>query len=213
MASACGCGGQCAPAAGTDRMRQRKEKQSSLVAVGALLSGARVTAAKRARLGVDPAVWRRAVGAKIDENTGVGELRRGVLEVRVASAAWAQELSFHVPMILRRLRDARVAVESLRFRVDASWKTSTPKAKVTAPLRPPIPLPEPIAARLQQVDDAGLRSAIAEAISHWLAFTETTSPQRAAPALRPAAPKSDPPDRTPGPRRAKAPHKNGAGRG
>lgn len=194
-------------------MRHRKEKNSSLVALGALLSDARVTAAKRARIGVDPTVWRSAVGGKIDENTRVGELRQGVLEVRVASAAWAQELSFHVPVILKRLRAARVPVDSLRFRVEAGWHRTTQKAQAAASARPPMPLPEPIAARLEQVDDAALRSAIAEAISHWLAFAEPTSQLPGAPALRPAAPRSDPPDQNQGPPLAVAPRKNEAGRG
>lgn len=179
------------------------------VALGALLSSTRLTAAKRARLGIDPALWRQVVGRKIDEHTQVGQLQRGVLEVRVASPVWAQELSFHAAMIVKRLTEAGVRVQSLRFRVAGPLEQTSPR-KPARQLRPPVPLPPDIAERLSEVDDEELRTAIAEAVSHWLAFEGTTSLPPIAPTPRPAEPRSDPQAESRAPRRAAPPRKSGA---
>ncbi len=191
--------------------RYQRGKRRTLVALGSLLSNTRVTAARRARLGVDPTVWRQVVGGKIDQNTRVGQLRRGVLEVRVASAGWAQELTFHSPMIVKRLREAGLRVDSLRFRVEGALDSAESVAKPAAAAREPVPLPQEIAARLEDVDDGELRSAIAEAASHWLAFEGATSPRPDARGPRPAAPESGRPARSPEQSRAATPRKSGAG--
>ncbi len=195
-----------------ERAQHQRGRRRSLVALGTLLSNTRVTAARRARLGVDPTVWRQVVGGKIDQNTRVGQLKRGVLEVRVGSAAWAQELTFHGPMIVKRLREAGLQVDSLRFRVDAALDVAESMTKPAAAAREPVPLPQEIAVRLEDVDDAELRSAIAEAASHWLAFEGATSPRPGARGPRPAALESGRPVRSQGQSRAATPRKSGVGR-
>ena len=48
--------------------------------------------------------WDEIVGRDIALRTRPESLRNGLLRVRVADSVWAQELSFHKPVIMKRLR-------------------------------------------------------------------------------------------------------------
>src|SRR5262245_31810770 len=66
--------------------------------------------------------WAEAVGAEFAPHTRVGGLKRGVLEVEVASPVLLQELAhFHKRRVLERLRGLLpgVTVADLRFRSGA----------------------------------------------------------------------------------------------
>ena len=65
------------------------------------------------------AAWRAAVGDKLAAHTRPGNIRRGVLEVLVASSAIVQELSFLKAKVVKQL--AQLApdqkIRDVRFRV------------------------------------------------------------------------------------------------
>ncbi|HEX6963387.1 MAG TPA: DUF721 domain-containing protein [Lacipirellula sp.] len=63
--------------------------------------------------------WREAAGEAFAAVTEVGQLRRGVLEVTVASSLVMQELTFEKERILDHLQTARpdAGIKQLRFRV------------------------------------------------------------------------------------------------
>lgn len=173
---------------------QRATLRREPALVGALLEGARVVTSGRAGRAVEPEVWHAAVGARIASRTTPGRLQRGTLEVRVASAVWAQELSFLKDDLVTRLRAAGIKVTALSFRVQAPARGPTP---AVAARRPPAPLPADMQQRLKQVDDPELRRVIAEAAGHALANERPPiSPRPSAPAPRSAAPRSDPSGQT-----------------
>ena len=63
--------------------------------------------------------WREAAGPLAAEHTGVGALRRGVLEVIVANSTLMQELTFQKPTLLEALTETLPSegIEDLRFRL------------------------------------------------------------------------------------------------
>lgn len=133
--------------------------------IGALLE----PVARRAAPGrVPPDVWERVVGERIAQRASAHALRGRTLVVHVANAAWAQELTFLAPTILRKLGAERVDVAELRFRVG---EVTPPRraARVQPGPVEPAPLPAPLARRLANVHDAELRDAIAAAAGHWRA--------------------------------------------
>ncbi len=64
------------------------------------------------------AAWREAVGESLAAHTQIGGLRRGVLEVQVAHAVLAQELTYQKPAILARLAETwpDEAIRDLKLR-------------------------------------------------------------------------------------------------
>lgn len=160
--------------------------------LGSLLEDARDATAQASGLAVDRERWRRAVGARIASRAEPGRLRGSVLTVYVASAAWAQELSFLTNDILERVVKLGVPAKSLRFlvRPELSLKAASPKK---AGPQKRAPLPEELRQTLESVDDPELRSTIAIAAALSLARSEArpTPPPR-----NPAARKRRaPPDR------------------
>ncbi len=65
------------------------------------------------------AAWREAVGPVLAEHSRIGPLRRGTLEIVVASAVLAQELTYQKDTIIERLSRLLPdeAVSQLKFRV------------------------------------------------------------------------------------------------
>ena len=63
--------------------------------------------------------WQQAVGGAVASQSRVGRLRRGVLEVYVASSTLVQELSLRKRQVMRELRKnvPESKVRDLRFRV------------------------------------------------------------------------------------------------
>jgi hypothetical protein len=149
--------------------------------VGTLLDGSAQAAARASGASIGPTLWRRIVGARIAERTRPGRLRAGTLNVGVASAVWAHELSFFTEQIIVRAKESGLDVKSVRFYVTPM--DSATAARRHAPPAPAVPLPDELRTRLQTVDDPELRAVIADAASHWLAVDE----RRAQP--RPARPR------------------------
>jgi hypothetical protein len=171
--------------------------------IGALLEQVRDVSARAGGVVIDRVTWRRAVGDRIAERTEPGRLRSGVLTVHVASAAWAQELSFFTADLLVRVKELGIPASSLRFQV----RPLTTESREVAPSRA-VPLraalPDDVKERLARVDDPALRAAIAEAAA--LSLAPRASSGRLARGPRSAAARSDRTDRTPpvaprGPRR------------
>ncbi|MCA9597778.1 MAG: DUF721 domain-containing protein [Myxococcales bacterium] len=178
-----------------DGKRRRKPRSAPRgegpALVGALLSDAEAASAERAGIGVRPDTWRSVVGERIARSATPGRIYKKTLTVRVASAVWAQELSFLADDLLARLRKAGVDVSELRFRV--APREPTAKEPPRPKPGPRVPLPQELEARLAQIDDPDLRNMIAEAAQSSLAVKRgATSKRPAARGPRSAAPRSDP---------------------
>lgn len=159
--------------------------------LGSLLEDARDATAQASGLAVDRESWRRAVGARIASRAEPGRLRGSVLTVYVASAAWAQELSFLTTDILERVTKLGVAAKSLRFLVRPELSQRAPAKKAEPPQRR-APLPEDLRQTLEAVDDPELRRTIATAASLSLARSEakpTKAPARGGSSRKPKTPR------------------------
>jgi hypothetical protein len=146
--------------------------------IGVLLEEARDASAQAGGIVLDRERWRKAVGDRIARRTEPGRLRGGVLTIHAASAAWAQELTFLAPDILARVQALGLSVKSLRFvaRPTVGWKGPAEKPTRT---RSPKPLPDDLRARLANVADPELRTAIADAASEWLSQPALSARARA----------------------------------
>jgi len=127
-----------------------------------LLASSAMLGAKTAHISL--ADWQRAVGARLAQKAFPERLADGVLTVRVPSSTWAQELSLLSSVVLERLQAAGHGVARMRFQVHAT--RSTPERPVTTVRRAPIPAL--LEQTLKQVEDPGLRRAIAEAAAYAL---------------------------------------------
>jgi hypothetical protein len=116
--------------------------------------------------------WRAIVGERIAARTRVASLSKGVLTIRVASAAWSTELSFLETDLLARFAVAGLQVKKLRFQVDkeALGTTPMPRAQRFASKTEDdfragaaTALPPELTARLAQIEDPALRASIAAA--------------------------------------------------
>lgn len=186
----------------------KKPQARSPSPLGVLLDETRDLSARAGGVVIDRETWRRAVGERIADRAEPGRLRGGVLTLHVASAAWAQELSFFVPDILARVTALGVRATSLRFRVRPN--IAEPTARSAARAAPPrAALPPELEARLANVTDPALRAAIAEAATLGLGRPELSSGPRAR-APRGAGARSAPTARAPATPAAKPPRKPGA---
>ena len=105
-------------------------------------------------------VWDRAVGSRIACRAQPVRLERGVLLIRVASAAWANELSLLGEEIRRQLADQGLSVEALRFvvgRVEVADRPPQPRRRAASP---DVPLPEGLRGPMAKIDDPELRRAL-----------------------------------------------------
>ena len=107
--------------------------------------------------------WRNIVGARIAGRTRVGKMYRGTLQVKVASSAWCNELSFLKADLIVRLQRAGHDVTDLRMVVDPIARTEGAKSPFRRTQSARTELSPEMSARLQEVDDPNLRAAIAEA--------------------------------------------------
>lgn len=167
--------------------RRRNEPSRAPTALGDVLEGTRRAALKRAREAVDRETWLRVVGRRIAERTEVGALKGGELIVHVASAPWAQELSFLTPEIRARLAEVGVNVERIRFRV----KSELPKSKAEPTPQPTrnhrAALPKELTNRLESISDEELRRAISGAAGLAIGriSSDETRPRGPAPSVKP----------------------------
>jgi hypothetical protein len=113
--------------------------------------------------------WEQAVGTRIARHAQPLRLGRGVLFVRVSSAAWANELGLLAEDIITQLRRHGVALSKLRFSVGPIDQPGPVPA--LPPLRaaaPDAPLPEELRAAVGRIEDADLRAALAGAAAKTL---------------------------------------------
>lgn len=108
--------------------------------------------------------WEHAVGARIAARTEPYRLERGVLSVRVATAAWANELAMLSTPIIEHLRKQGLAVDTVRFAVGPVQAPQRPRG---APIEKPVPpldaLPEDLEGLVASIESPDLRAAVARA--------------------------------------------------
>jgi hypothetical protein len=122
---------------------------------------------------VSQRAWEEAVGSRIARRTQPLRVERGILYVRVANAAWANELSLLSNDILAQLHARGLRVQALRFHVgridpyqaDPRFEREVKRA---APADPP--LPQEVNERMDAIDDDALRDAVADAAAKSLAL-------------------------------------------
>lgn len=153
---------------------------------------------------VDEITWRRAVGVQVAKRTQPMRLERGVLTVKVASSAWAQELSLLEGTLRARLADLGIVVTQVRFRVgEVAPPQRLPGARVDMRRkRAPVVLSDEVLGALERVADDEVRAAIADAASHNLAWQRAvlaTAAPLVSPALRSSAKGTAPSVIDPGP--------------
>lgn len=133
--------------------------------------------------------WRAAVGARIADRARPSSLERGILVVRVASAAWANELQMLAPELVARLRVRGFAVDQLRFRVGAlDTIERPPERRVSRKVPPPVPLAPELAHDVERIEDPELRDIVAAAARANLAWQTYVGGPGTGPAPPPAAP-------------------------
>ena len=120
--------------------------------------------------------WTHIVGPRIAARAWPESIRVGVLWVRVANAAWLQELSLLRDDLLERVRDAlgnRPFVEDLKFQLvprgadpeDRPTSRRPPRRAPLLPRREPASGPEleSIRREVESIDDPDLREIVYEA--------------------------------------------------
>ncbi len=156
--------------------------------------------------------WRLAVGARIADRTRPVSLEKGVLVVRVATSAWANELQMLAPELVARLRIRGYAIDNLRFRVGSlDIIEKPPERRIARKVPPPVPLGPELAKDVAGVPDDELRDIIgaaARANLAWQSYLGAELPKT------PAAPARAPTGREPstgGPPSARGPRGAGTG--
>ena len=169
---------------------------------------------------LDEGTWRKVVGLHVSQRTSPLRLVGGVLLVRVATSAWAQELALLKTTLCERLAAQGFPVRDVRFSVGpVTAPQRTLGVQVRVPYRPRVPLPDSLLAELEKLDDPELRMALSRAASSNYAWqgavlnAAPTSARQAAQALRPAAAGSDRSDQTSRPAPGAAGYSRGGRRG
>jgi predicted nucleic acid-binding Zn ribbon protein len=127
--------------------------------------------------------WRRAVGARIADRAKPISLENGVLVVKVATSAWAHELSLMKTDLLKPL--ATHGVRDIRFRVGTVEAAQRPTEQRKSRAVPkPAPLPAELAANVAKIEDPELRELIALAAGSSIAWQEHTEQRKTVPKKR-----------------------------
>lgn len=155
-------------------MRSKKRpKLNAPEPLDAVLSSSGEQRFSRTPLPIAPSIWKRIVGPNIAERTEPAQLARGVLVVKCATSAWANELSLHTEQIVARLSAAGFAVKELRFRVGAIVTLERPpERRLSQQVPPPAHLEGDVTEALSAIDDSELREAIALAAAQSLGWEE-----------------------------------------
>ncbi len=121
--------------------------------------------------------WDEAVGSRIAQRTRPWRLERGVLYVRVANAAWANELALLADDILAQLNRRGIAATALRFSVAPVAPPSRMPTQAVVKRAPPenAELPQSLAPAVARIEDEDLRSAVARAAAKSLALHDDES--------------------------------------
>lgn len=156
--------------------RRKRDRRRSLAApepIEELIERAGENRFAKRKLPIPLAEWRAAVGPRIADRTRPYALDRGVLVVKVATSVWANELAMLAPELIARLRDRKIAVDSLRFRVGPLDMPEVPThLKKYRKVPPPKPLTGEMATSLAKVGDLELRAAIESAARANLAWQD-----------------------------------------
>ena len=105
--------------------------------------------------------WEAVVGTRVAERARPVRIERGVLQIRAATSAWAQELALLSPHILENLRARGFVVTSLRFIVGAVEPLLRPTPRTEARVEPPAAeLPAAVRLAAERITDPGLRAAV-----------------------------------------------------
>ncbi len=116
------------------------------------------------------AVWEAAVGTRIACRAEPVRLQKGVLQVRVTNAAWANELALLTCDILAELNRNGIDANALRFTV-GQLLTPQPERKSPKPTpRQDVKLPKALEPCMEAVQDDALRAALTEAARKNLAI-------------------------------------------
>ncbi len=127
--------------------------------------------------------WRRAVGARIADRAKPISLENGILVIKVATAAWAHELSLMKTDLLKPL--GTHGVKDIRFRVGAVEAPQQPTEQRKSRAVPkPAPLSGELAANVAKIEDPELRELIALAAGSSIAWQEHTEQKKSAPKKR-----------------------------
>lgn len=118
--------------------------------------------------------WEEAVGSRIARRTEPLRIERGILWIRVATSAWANELSLLTQDILMQLNKRGFEVEGLRFRVGAISRKQRQQARGPVREAPPAnpPLPGVVRERVERIADEALKQALAIAAAKSLAVAK-----------------------------------------
>lgn len=151
-------------------MRRRRPQLFSPEPVDAILARAGEDRFAPERAPISGPLWRTIVGPRVADRALPVKLDSGVLVIRAATSAWAQELSLLSETLIERLRAHGIEVAKLSFRTGPIDPPARPPERRKSTKVPrPAPLPAAIEGTLAQVDDDELRSAIAGAIAQSLA--------------------------------------------
>ena len=150
---------------------------------GSILDRASEHRFARAKPPCTHAQWTQAVGLRVASRAEPLKLERGVLIVKVASSAWAQELGLLGPGIIQRLRAAGVSVTELRFRVGEVRGDVRPiERRMSKKVPPPGPIPANLQRAIDEVTDEELRAVLKQSAAAnlaWQSFVgETPVPRR-----------------------------------
>jgi len=104
-----------------------------------------------------------AVGSRIAKRAQPVRLDRGILYIRVPTAAWANELSLLATEIVKQLAEHDIEVNELRFSVGPVRQPRRRRGKPRRAAAPDAKLPEPLRDRVAQIADDELKAALAEA--------------------------------------------------
>ncbi len=118
--------------------------------------------------------WDEAVGSRIAQRTRPWRLERGVLHVRVANAAWANELALLADDILAQLQRRGISATALRFSVAPVAPPSRLPTQGRAKQAPPdnAELPPSLVPAVERIEDDELRTAISRAAAKSLALSK-----------------------------------------
>lgn len=158
--------------------RWRRPKLDSPENIGMVLdrSGEDRFASKRAP--IPEHTWRRIVGGRISDRAKPISLENGVLLVKVATSAWAHELSLMKNELVARL--AAHGVADIRFRVGAVETTQRPpETRKSRAVPRAVPLSGELATTVSKIEDDELREIIALAAGSSIAWQEHSADERA----------------------------------
>jgi hypothetical protein len=177
-------------------------RKRSPVPLGALVGGVVRTAPVPAGGCIDGMTWQKAVGYDVSRRTRPIRMDKGVLQLRVATSAWAQELALLKKTILARLREHGIKLDDIRFQVGTVEPAPRPmERRATKGPRKLRELPDQVKNAILRVEDEELRAVLTAAAATNLAWqrdTEraATSKPQGARALRSSAGGSAPSDRS-----------------